>query len=182
MSIDLNKRQRKMGRPGKLTDEVWAALYKSVANNNYVSVSCRAANISDHTYTIWLNHAKEVDIYITENNIELPDDKDSVSDDIYNMLPEDIQRKLIFWYLFTDLKRAEAEGIQKLNGFIMDHAPKNPIAAITLLERRHPKLYSRREEQPEAVQQGVELLERLANILRPQLPIANTATNPQDNE
>ena len=164
MAIDLSKRDR--GRPSKLTDAVWQTLIDNVKKNNYVSVCCMAAGISHTTLSNWMSHAKDCEEYLTHNNIELPDTWNEVTDNIIEKFPEVLQDKLIYWYLFADLKRAEAQGIIDLSANVSDAAPKNWLAAMTLLERRHPDMYGKRDAVDINVQEGTELLNRLATILQ----------------
>jgi hypothetical protein len=171
MSIDLKKRT--IGRPTSLTDQVWKKLVNSVENNNYLSVACQSAGINRRTFTVWMNWAKDVDQYIEDNNIDMPETLPREDTDIYNAFPEDVRVRLVYWYLFQDLKIAEANGIESLNEYIMDAAPKNWLAAMTLLERRHPDMYGKRDAVDVNVQAGQQLLQDLAKILKPdnkQLP------------
>ena len=72
--------------------------------------------------------------------------------------------------MFLNIKRAQANFYIKKLGEISEAGESGHqywMANAWLLERLRPDLYGKREGQDTAVQQGVELLERLANILRP---------------
>jgi hypothetical protein len=169
MAIDLTKRTR--GRPLRLTDEIWQILVDRTRKRNYISVVCQAAGIDRNTLTSYMTHAKDIDDYIVSNNIldQLPDSYKDVTDDIYILFPEALQDKLVFWYLFKDLKRAEAEGTIALSNMVYDAGPKNWLAAMTLLERTAPDMYGRRDAVDINVKEGQELLQRLATILKPDI-------------
>jgi hypothetical protein len=68
--------------------------------------------------------------------------------------------------LFKDLKRAEAEGIIALSDTVYDAAPKNWLAAMTLLERTSPDLYGRRDAVDINVKEAQELMQACVKALR----------------
>ncbi len=163
MAIDL--KYHGPGQPTKLTPEIKKKIYDLVADGNYISVACRACKLSDSTFYKWMDKAKHFQhVYIDNNNIDI------LSDDDINNIPDDLKQAYEFWQFFQDLKQAEALAITKLSGYVLDHAPKNPIAAITLLERRHPDMYGRREAVSDSTNHGVELLQALAEILKGNTP------------
>jgi hypothetical protein len=164
MAIDLQKRTA--GRPTALTDIVWNTLVSRVKGNNYIPVACAAAGINRRTLSEWMTWAKDVDDYIYTNNIPMPLSKEELTQDIYDTFPDNLRIHIIYWYLFQDLKTAEAQGIQDLNDHILNAAPKNWLAAMTLLERRHPDMYGKRDAVDVNVQDSQELLRKLSQALQ----------------
>jgi hypothetical protein len=180
MAIDLVKRTR--GRPPKLTDEVWTILVDRVRRNNYISVVCQAAGIDTNTLTNYMSHAKDCNDYIRVNDLidQLPESYKEVTEDIYNLFPADLQDKLVYWYLFKDLKRAEAQGTIELSDMVRDAGPKNWLAAMTLLERRHPDMYGRREAVDVSVQAAQDFMQAAIKALKE--PDRSTPANRAINE
>ncbi len=166
MAINLSKRTR--GRPPKLTDEVWQILVDRTRRRNYISVVCQAAGISSNTLTNYMAQAKDIDTYIVDKNIldDLPDNFGQVTDDIYDMFPETLRDKLIYWYLFKDLKKAEAEGTIALSDMVYNAGPKNWLAAMTLLERTAPDMYGRRDAVDIQMTASVDLMRDVVRALR----------------
>lgn len=163
MSIDLVRKTT--GRPSKLTNIVRDALVNSVSQGNYISVSCRAAGISVNTYENWLQSAKLVNQFYVDNNIICDDYND---DELCNMLPVGLSHKYSYWSLFQDLKTAEARAIESLQEMIVSAARKGPqywMAAMTLLERRHPDMYGKRDALDVNVSEGRERLEQYMRLI-----------------
>lgn len=70
-----------------------------------------------------------------------------------------------YYGLFQALKKAEAEAEVKIVADVTNQAPKNWVAGITYLERRHPSRWGRHDRvDHELSQQGMELLQRLREI------------------
>lgn len=169
----INLRSRRSGRPTVLTDQVAQILIDSVSKGNYISVACQSAGIDKSTYNNWMKWAKDVQDYLEDNNITInPDDIDN-NNNILDIIPTEItdqytRDKLVYWYLMTELKTAEAKAIETLHNRIVEAGKSGPqywIANMTLLERRHPDLYGKREAVDVNVREGQELLVRIKDNL-----------------
>ena len=113
--MDSNK---KTGRKTKLTPELIQRICDFIHKGNYVSTACRAVGIHTSTYFNWVKRG-EAD---TEADI----------DSVYTLFMQ-------------ALLKAEAEAEVELVKIVNDAAPKNWIAAMTLLERRHPEKWGRKD-------------------------------------
>lgn len=112
------KPRRKPGRPLKLTDEVRHKLVTALKLGSYVQQAVVYAGIGVSTFYEWMQQA---------------------SDD------EQAGLTTPFTELAAAIKKAEADAEVRLLGIVNQAAPANWAAAMTVLERRHPDRWARRE-------------------------------------
>ena len=107
------------GRPTKLTPELQDIICKYISDGNYLYTACAAVGITKTTYLHWLERAERED-----NN----------GGGIYNDF-------------VIAVKSAEAEAEQKLVSVVREKAinGKEWLPAMTLLERRHPDRWGRKD-------------------------------------
>jgi len=109
--------------PYKLNDGMIQALSLAISRGNYLVTSCQLCNISENQVYLWLKQAQE---------------------DYTTGLTADDS---LFIRLYESLKRAEAKAEDLLVQVVRDSATvkKEWLPAITMLERRHPDRWGRRE-------------------------------------
>lgn len=98
-----------MGRKTKLTPALQDRICDFIRKGNYVQVACAACGVSEAAYYDWLQRG---------------DEQQSDGGGIYAEFLEAI-------------KATEAEAETMLLSMVVDAAPKNWAAAMTVLERRH---------------------------------------------
>jgi transposase len=110
--------KKRIGRKTKLTPKLMERICDSISKGNYISTACQAIGIHKATYYNWLEQGER------DTNAGI----DSVFADF-----------------LQHVRKAEAENEQVIVNMVRDAAPKNWIAAMTVLERRHPERWGRRE-------------------------------------
>ena len=106
----------KSGRKTKLTPELIKRICDCVSKGNYISTACKTVGIGESTYYDWLKRAEEGDTGI-------------------------------FGEFAKAAKQAEAQAEAELLATVREAATtdKNWLAAMTLLERRHPERWGRKD-------------------------------------
>ena len=112
-----------MGRPTKLTPELQEKIVTHIKNGNYIDDSCMAVGISDECYYNWLRLAEAYD----------------------NGNGDRIEEHSVYSDFSAAVKRAQAEAITAIVAEVRDHVPKEWAAGITILERRFPAKWGRKE-------------------------------------
>lgn len=134
---DTRSELRKRGRPAKLTDELTQTVYKLVAGGNYIEVAAASVGVSRETLFRWLREGArlraKLDAFAT----------DEEADAYLNTLTDHEVAQADFSHSM-EKAQAEAETVDVL--YIRKAAKDHWQAAMTRLERRHPKRWGRREQ------------------------------------
>lgn len=104
----------------KLNEHLIDKLSSIIRDGNYYVTACRACDISETAFYDWINRGTA-----------------------------DLERgeETIFSKLVESLKKAEADHEAELLKLVSKAAPANWIAGMTILERRHPERWGRKDRQ-----------------------------------
>ncbi len=117
------------GNQSKLTPAVHQALVEAVKRGNYVSVACDLVGISEVTYYNWIKTAEQLL-------------------DSHTPIEQATEHQANCVQLFKSIKAAESQAQDMLIAVVVGAATgpeKDWKAAMTMLERRWPKMYGRSE-------------------------------------
>ena len=108
----------KLGRKSKLTPKLTQRICQLISDGNYINISCEAVGISRRSFHSWIEQGgKDIEAGIESK----------------------------YATFLSSVLRAEAEAETKLVKTVNDATPKNWVAAMTLLERRHPERWGRKD-------------------------------------
>ena len=132
--------KKRIGRKSKLTPELTERICDFIRKGNYISTACQIVGIHKATYYNWLEQG--------ETDIEAGIDS-------------------MYADFVKAVKKAEADAEEELVKMVRNAAPKNWIAGMTLLERRHPDRWGRRDRHQVEVNEtkvihvtGIEIVEQ----------------------
>lgn len=130
---------RLRGRPSKLTVELTAEVVWLVLEGNYIETAAQAVGIDKGTLYRWLRRGEEA-IAVAEESV---DDGDKLlGDKVYDHVPPEEWGYIDFRHA---LKTAEAFAETELLRKAQWPATSAWTAFLTILERRHPARWKRRE-------------------------------------
>lgn len=143
------------GRPSKLTNELTMTIVYAVLEGNYLETAAQAAGVSPSTLYRWLRRADDA-VAKAEEMLEGEDGEDA----IYNHADPADWPYLDFRHA---LKSAEAFAETELLRLVREPGQTGPWQAfMTILERRHPTRWGRRDahrvEHAGEVRRTVELI------------------------
>ncbi len=132
------------GRPLKLNDGMITALSDVIAKGNYAVTACQLCNIDEATLWLWGKQGK-ADI--------------------------DAGRETIYSKLVLSLKRAEAKAEAKLVQVVRESAEvkRDWIPAMTMLERRHPDRWGRKDRLAVDVKKEERIQITQVTVTRPEI-------------
>jgi hypothetical protein len=106
--------------PRKYNESLHATLVDAMRKGNYLVTACRLAGITRDTYYDWMTHARD-----------RPDEYPE-----YVRLREDVE---------SAKAESEAELLEVVRETALSGAPNTWQAAMTILERRHPDKFGKRD-------------------------------------
>jgi hypothetical protein len=160
-----------------LDDEVIEQICQLVEAGNYITVACAAIGVHRSTFSAWRRKGERVSHHLESTEQEI--DPGEYPEHILpaDVTPEDWQCYRLFWALETSEAKAEATAVL----MVRKQMPEQWTAAMTLLERRFPDRWRKRQtfeqvligdegideqaviEDPEAVRMLHDALARVAN-------------------
>lgn len=122
----------KMGASKKLTPARRERILYLLREGNYIETTAKACGVCSMSIHRWIRFGREIAQSLQNNK-----DKN----------PKDLNKEEK-WYLsfYNDVVQAQAEAEASLVNTIKNAAEKNWVAAMTLLERRHPERWGKREK------------------------------------
>lgn len=127
------------GRPSKLTVELTAEIVWLILEGNYVETAAQAVGVSKSTLYAWQRRGDEA-LALAEEAVE--SNEDLLGDKLYNHVPPDEWPYVDFLHA---LKSAEAYAETELVRKVQWPATAPWQAFATILERRHPARWKKRE-------------------------------------
>ena len=133
--------------PGKESPLMDPEFYRELVNyievGNYVQTACAAMGIREQTYYRWLQEGRSLEAVVdgAENEQEL---REALRDG--KVIEGFSEFQCQCWRFMTDITVASARAEAFAVAMVRKHMPDQWTAAMTFLERRHPRRWKRKEQ------------------------------------